>query len=414
MAARHNLGTVIRFELLRTLKKKSFWAVSLSVPILIGVVFGMVFLSNKASIDKAATQKNADFSFAYTDDSGAIRADVMQAAKARSVADVADGIAQVKAGEIDAYFHYAKDLTKDGIAVYGKDVGLFNNNKYGAVASSLLSASAQGAVHDPNLVAALQGTVAKKSTTFTENGTETQGWMGVIAPMIFLVIFYMIIVMLGNNLLNSTVEEKENRVTEMILTTLNPTSLIVGKLLATLLAGIVQGLVVLLPALVVYFAFGSNLNIPSFDLSVITIEPLQLLFGSLILFGGLMVFTGSLVAIGAIMPTAKEAGQWFGVCMIAVFVPFYTISLILSDPSAMVVQFFLYFPLSAPVTALLLNAFGTLTVTQGIIVSIELLVVGVITIRLAVRLFRYGAMQYAGRLSLTSAFARKTRGPQQS
>ena len=50
----------------------------------------------------------------------------------------------------------------------------------------------------------------------------------------------MTITMLGNQMLNITVEEKENRVTEMILTTLDPRVLIIGKVVAVLLVGLVQ------------------------------------------------------------------------------------------------------------------------------------------------------------------------------
>ena len=46
----------------------------------------------------------------------------------------------------------------------------------------------------------------------------------------FLLTFYVSILLLSNQMLNSTLlEEKENRVTEMILATLNPTTLITGK-----------------------------------------------------------------------------------------------------------------------------------------------------------------------------------------
>ena len=48
-------------------------------------------------------------------------------------------------------------------------------------------------------------------------------------------------------MLNSTLEEKENRVTEMILTTLNPTTLITGKVIALFAVGLVQMLVFLSP-----------------------------------------------------------------------------------------------------------------------------------------------------------------------
>ncbi len=43
-----------------------------------------------------------------------------------------------------------------------------------------------------------------------------------VLPGIFLVLFYLSIVMLGQQMLNVTLEEKQNRVSEMILTTMSP------------------------------------------------------------------------------------------------------------------------------------------------------------------------------------------------
>ena len=58
------------------------------------------------------------------------------------------------------------------------------------------------------------------------------------------------IVLLGNQMLNSTLEEKENRVTEMILTTINPTNLLLGKVISLFAIGIVQIAVFALPMVV--------------------------------------------------------------------------------------------------------------------------------------------------------------------
>lgn len=56
--------------------------------------------------------------------------------------------------------------------------------------------------------------------------------------------------MLGQQMLNITVEEKENRVTEMILTTIRPRVLIPAKITAVIVAGLVQAAVFLVPALI--------------------------------------------------------------------------------------------------------------------------------------------------------------------
>lgn len=409
MASRHNLGTVISFEFWRTIKKPSFWIATLSFPIMLAVIFGIVFYSSKSSSDSSQKLAEERFSIEYKDDSGIILPVVAEKLEATTSDDRSASIERVKNGQLDAFFYYPEKLGEKNIEVYGKDSGLFDNGKYSAVAEQMLKTSAAATIGDPELIAVAQGAVSSDVTTYKDNGDVSAGWMAAIPPLLFLVLFYFTIAMLGNNLLNSTVEEKENRVTEMILTTLNPTVLIVGKLVATFLAGFVQAAVMITPAIIAYFALGADVvNLPNAEvLSQLVIDPVAMIVGALLMIGGLMLFTGTLVAIGAIMPTAKEAGQYFGIAILLMFIPFYIFMLILSDPDALVVQLFTFFPYTSPVTALLRNAFGSLgTVDAAIIISI-LILLGTIIILLAVRLFRYGAMQYDSRLSFKLLGAKK-------
>ncbi|MEW1805161.1 hypothetical protein [Pseudarthrobacter sp. NPDC080039] len=80
--------------------------------------------------------------------------------------------------------------------------------------------------------------------------------------------------------------------------------------------------------------------------------------------------------------------------------------MVISNPGALIVQVFTYFPLTAPVTALLCNAFGILSPAEAGIVIVELLVFGALIIRLAVDLFRYGSIEYGRKLSIAGTFRR--------
>lgn len=410
MASRHNLGTVINFEFWRTIKKPSFWIATLSFPLILGLVFGVIYYSGKTASDSDEKLAKETFSIAYKDESGIIQPAFAAQFDAKPVASKQQGIDDVKSGNTDAFFYYPSGIDKHSVEAYGSDAGLFDNGKYAAVAEQLLTLSANAAINDTQLLTIAQDAVDVKTTTYTPEGDVSAGWYAAAPALIFLVIFYFTIGMLGNNLLNSTVEEKENRVTEMILTTLDPTVLVVGKLIATFMAGILQALVMLTPAVIAYLALGSDtLNLPSADIfSKLVFDPVAMIIGALLLIGGLLLFTGTLVAIGAIMPTAKEAGQYFSIAILIIFIPFYIFTVILSDPEALVVQIFTYFPFTAPVTAMMRNAFGSLSILDAAIVITTVFALGVIIILLAVRLFRYGAMQYDSRLSFKSL--RKSKG----
>jgi ABC-2 type transport system permease protein len=195
----------------------------------------------------------------------------------------------------------------------------------------------------------------------------------------------------------------------MILTTLNPTTLIIGKVTALFMVGLVQMLTFALPVIIGYVFFRSNLKLPDVDLSTLSLQPGPMIVGVLLLVGGFIVFTGTLVAIGAVVPTVKEAGTVFAPLVIMLFVPFYVVSMIVSDPSAPIVQIFTYFPYTAPVTAMLRNGFGSLSYVQSAWVIAELFIFGLITLRLAVHLFRYGSLEYSKKLSIRNTFHRRNR-----
>ena len=403
--ARHNLRTVIGFEVGRTLSKRRFWITTLLVPIGIGVVMALVVLGNLSAASTSDAQSDAAITFTYSDASGYVDPAVATSMGGTLVTDDAAAIAEVKSGAEKAHFVYPADPSAAAVQVYGVDQGLFGNGEYDGVATQLLIVSAEDQIGDPALAALSRGDITVTATTYAD-GEEAAGFMGVIPPLIYVAGFFLVFTLLSNQMLTSTLEEKENRVTEMILTTLNPTTLITGKIISLFIVGFTQVLVFLAPVLIAYVLFRDSLNIPEFDLSALTFDPAQMIVGALLAIGGFALFTGTLVAIGAVMPTAKDAGSLSAVLIILLVMPLYALSSIVSTPHSFVVQVFTYFPYSAPLTAMLRNAFGTLNGWEAAVVIVELFLLSAVVLQLAVRLFRYGSIQYTSRVSLKTVFAR--------
>jgi len=405
-ASQYNLTTVIGFEFFRTVKKRRFWIATLSIPVVMAIIFALLFVSNQSTSASSDEQKNAKLSFTYTDASGLVADDLAAAMGGKKTSDGAAAIAEVKSGASVAYFAYPADPVAESVRVYGPDQGIFENGKYSAVAKQLLITAVGQQIDSPQLTALAQGNIAVDAETY-KNGKISGDIGTVVPPLLFLLIFYVSIILLANQMLSSTLEEKENRVTEMILTTLNPTTLIIGKVISVFLVGLVQMLAFALPVVIAYLFFRSELNLPDFDLSHLTFEAGPMAVGLLLLLGGFTLFTGTLVAIGAVVPTVKDAGAIFGSLMALIFVPFYAVSLVVSDPSSFIVQVFTYFPFSAPVTAMLRNGFGSLSTLEASIVIAELFILGFAALRVAVHLFRYGSISYSSRLSIRNSFRRR-------
>ncbi len=192
----HNLGTVFTFEVIRTLKKKTFWFMALSFPILIAAVFAIIFFSSRTTEQAAEDTKNQTFSIAVTDNAKTVNPAILAAAKAEYVNDKQTAIERVKDGKLDAYFYYPDDLSKSKVEIYARDVGLFDNGRYEGVAKLFLEQSVAGKV-DPAITAILQDKIAFSATTY-KNGEQFNGFQEMIAPGLFLVLFYFLIAMFGN------------------------------------------------------------------------------------------------------------------------------------------------------------------------------------------------------------------------
>lgn len=401
----HNLGTVFGFEVTRTLRKRSFWITALSFPIIIGLVFAIIFFSNQATHKAAENTKNQQFSIAITDTSGIIAPQLLNAIHASTISDKAQGIAEVEHGKVDAYFYYPANIATQKVEVYAKDVGLFDNGRYQAVATMLLQQSVAHKV-DPQITAILQNSVSYDAVTY-KNGAVYNGTSQLIAPGAFLVLFYILIVMFGNQMLTSTTEEKENRVIEMILTTIQARTLIIGKILSLVVLALVQVCAILIPITIAYLLFREQLALPSVDLTNIPLDPLRIGIGAAVFASSFMLFTGLLVAIGAAVPTAKEASGFFGIVMIFLFGPLYAASLFISAPDSGLVKILSFFPFTAPIPLMLRNAVGNLDVPSALLGITILTISAIIVLTIAIRLFRYGALEYTKRLSLTTIFHKK-------
>jgi ABC-2 type transport system permease protein len=162
-----------------------------------------------------------------------------------------------------------------------------------------------------------------------------------------------------------------------------------------------------LPVVVGYLFFREELRLPYVDLSSLSFEPWPMLVGALLLIGGFCLATTTLAAAGAIMPTARDAGAIAAPVSIVPFAPLWAAALVLSSPQSVVVQVLTYFPYTAAPTAMLRNGLGTLSAVEATIVIVELFVLSFVIFRIAVRLFRYGSIEYSQKVALRAAFGRR-------
>lgn len=398
----HNFGIVYRFEITRMLKRPSFWLSIIAFPLLLAIIFGVSFLDTKLSIDKAEEElKNNTLTATITDDSGLVNKQLAEQMGVNITNDKQAAIDQVKKGQIDAYFYYPADLANNRIEVYGKNISLFENSKYTALADAILSSSVQSSI-DPNVATILSEQTSSDTHFYEADGDEANLLGDIIVPAAFLVLFYLIICVFSSQMLNATVEEKENRITEMLLTTISSRTLITGKIFAFITLVLVQALVIIGLILGGYLIAANYMDLPSLDLSMITFDPVRITIAALLFIVSILMYSGIMVAIGAATPTAKEANSFMSVPIMLLVTPFFFFNTVISEPGALIVKVLMYFPLTAPVLLMTLNALGTLSIANAVIGLGVMTATTVVIFIVAARLFQTGAIEYHKRIRLFS------------
>jgi ABC-2 type transport system permease protein len=382
---------VTRFEFTRTVRRPQFWAAALSFPILFAVIALVMGWANTTT-----PPASEPIAFEYSDASGLISESVAE--KLGGTPAAAGAEKRVQDGELTAYIAFPADPAAEQARIIATDRGIFGNADYTALARTVFNNSIDAAM-DPTLTVFARTTLQTSVSAYTD-GAPVDGLAAMILPALLALLLLMVISVLGNQMLNSTVEERENRISEMMLVSVPAGTLIRGKITALSLLGLVQiGIVLAAGAIILGVALPA-LPLAELGLDTPVADPVRLLVGVAILLGGLLMFTALLVLIGAMMPTAKDAAPFFSVIVLVIIAPLYLITAVLTIPGSLVVQTLTYFPLSAPMTALLRNAVGNLDPMLGLLVAVELLVIGALILRVAIAAFQRGVIQYGQRISI--------------
>lgn len=408
----HKLKSIIRHEYMTIIKQPSFWLVMIAIPVLIGGAISLSVLAGISS-DERVEQIARDLKdVAIIDESSLIQKDVVEGSGLTlSDKNDADRLREdVRNGDREALIIYPADLAETrNYDVYVSSTDFTKSQAVGNLGESILTTSVFLPLGSSDVIALAQNGAESTLTTY-DNGRETAGINEYIVPGAFIVLFYIIFAFSVGYMLSSVGEEKENRSMEMVLTYTNERSVIIGKLVAVGLVALTQVVFFVLVGLVgllVYQSLGNNVALPlGLDPSAFVYEPLTIFFALGFLVAGFLMFAGFMTATASIMPSMKEANSLSAVFYIGAFAPFYFMTLVMTDPENPITKFLTFFPLTSPVVTLIRNTIGNMSTLESWLALIAMTLFMVLSIWLAVRAFRLGALEFNNRISLSKLFRR--------
>jgi ABC-2 type transport system permease protein len=212
------------------------------------------------------------------------------------------------------------------------------------------------------------------------------------APLAFVYILMVSIMTVAQMLLNNMVEEKSNRLVEVLLSSVTPTELMAGKLVG--IAGI--GLTTLgawigLGYAIIQGSKGDHAELVDALIDVVFTAKM-LGFFALYFVGGYLLFASLFLAIGAMCNTLKEAQNYMGPVMIVLMVPLFVMSFVAKDPHGPVATALSWVPFFTPFV--MMNRMAA-NPPLGEIVGTTLLMLGsaALVLWLAGRIFRTGILR---------------------
>jgi ABC-2 type transport system permease protein len=193
------------------------------------------------------------------------------------------------------------------------------------------------------------------------------------APSGFVYLLWLAIFVIVQMLLSNTIEEKSNRIIEVLLSSVTPGELMMGKLVGIAAIGLTMvGAWMLSVFVILSWKAGGTSVLAGQMLGVLKTSNLIPLFSVYFLLGYLM-YAGFILSIGSVCNTIKEAQSYMSVLTIVMMVPLLTMTFIPKDPNGGLARLLSWIPLYTPFTMMnraaadppLFDLVGTLVLLLG-------------------------------------------------
>jgi ABC-2 type transport system permease protein len=217
-----------------------------------------------------------------------------------------------------------------------------------------------------------------------------------VVPLAFGILFIIAIIFSSARLFQSVTEEKENRVMEILLSSVSSGQLLVGKVLGLGAAGLVQAAVWFITFAI--FARVAPGIIPA--LSALSVPASLIGWGILYFVLGYLLLAALAAGVGSIGATAREGQGWTTIFTLPAISPLWFNYFLINSPEGAVSRAFTFFPLTSPVAAMMRLATHAISAWEIALSLIILIGSIVLTLWVTARIFRVFLLMYGKRLAL--------------
>ena len=417
---------VIQREYMTRVLKKSFWISSLLAPVLITAIYAIpiwlaikdkevkkVAILDQSHLWKASDLQDKELAFTF----------VSKPEAAFKTQFAAEGY--------DAFVSVPGDVLTNpkGLHIYSsKNIGLSLKE---SVERLIQNKVRQELMYKAGISAKVyedtQVDVDSETITISETGDETNSSSAgaMILAGVMGLILYVTLLLYGSQVMNGVIEEKSNRIIEVIISSVKPYQLMLGKIIGVGLVGLTQfvlWIVLTIGLTQVTGKFYASKAKAAVELSQgnASVEmnkamqdspmgevtkvlestniPLILLSFLFYFFVGYLLYSSLFAAIGSAVESPTEAQQFTFIVMIPIILSFLLAQYTMQDPDSTIAFWASMIPFTSPINMMVRLPYGV--PVWELAVSMALLVLGFLACSwLSARIYRVGILMYGKKVT---------------
>jgi ABC-2 type transport system permease protein len=419
------LKLIIKREFLAKVKNKSFIILTILSPLLMVGLFALIFFLNEKNSEDIRT-------IAFVDESELLNSVFTDSEAAKYIDLTALGIDEARKQTEKSYYGVLYIPKTDSLATLSKGIAFYSADTPSLSLLNEIENKLEKKIRDLK-IEQLNFDVEKIKATETDVEIVTENFSGEKSSKIgsilrmfagggFGYLIFMFIIIYGTSVMRSVIEEKTSRIIEVIISSVKPFDLMLGKILGNALAGILQFIIWMIsfgflmyisslffggdsatsatalsqmdPEMAHQLQQASMSNIQIAFMEVKNLPILTMFFSFIIYFlGGYLIYSSIYAAIGAAVDSETDTQQFMMPVLMPLVIAIYVGFSVIENPHGPIAVGFSLFPLTSPIVMLMRIPFGV--PWWQIITSMFLLIITFIGIVwFAAKIYRVGILMY--------------------
>ncbi|KYG84570.1 hypothetical protein AWW67_05535 [Roseivirga seohaensis] len=418
---------VLKREYSTRVKKKSFLLATILIPLIFpAVIFGIVYLGT--------SDGDSSKEVYVLDESGYFQDSFSNAGYTYTylTSNLEDAKAKLQEDDVYGLIHIPEIDLDDASKTRYSDFSFYSETNPGNQAMKNFESEIKRELEavkldrsglDPAVINSLKVSVSLNSFNLSESGEakESNTNLSSAVGYVFGFLIYMFIFIYGSQIMQSVLDEKTSRIVEVIVSSVRPFQLMMGKVLGVGAVGVTQ-LLIWIVLMFTLFSVGitalgggmetmagqmpaevdmtQNQEIAANIQGMLdTIPVAQIVVSFLFYFLGAYFLYGALyAAIGSAVDSIQDAQQFMLPIMLPIIVGIVSLTFVLQDPHSPMAVTLSMIPFTSPIVMMARLPFGV--PTWQLLLSMVLLVLGFIgTIWMAGRIYRVGILMYGAKVN---------------